>query len=143
MSGLIPFGRRDLSGDSVFSMMDDFFRDTWMPFRSAMRDSFRVDLKEDDGKYTVEAELPGVKKEDIRLDFSDGRLTIAVVKDEQNDFGSESYVHRERRTSSMQRTLLLPDGGQEGADAVLAEGVLTVTVPKKEPARTTRKIEIR
>ena len=64
MAGLIPFNKNRSSlsrsgfGD-FYNMLDDFFNDTWLPTRSLISDTFKVDVVESDEAYAVEAELPG------------------------------------------------------------------------------------
>ncbi len=143
MTGLIPFNRRgDLSTDRLFNMMDDFFNDTWLPRRSLLSDTFKVDVKENEGAYTIEADLPGVKKEEINLELNEGRLTVAVVRNEEIEEEKKGYIHRERRQSSMQRSVYLADAGNEGVEAKLNDGVLTVVIPKKPQIDYKKRIEI-
>ena len=109
--GLRPFGV-----DSFYNMLDDFF-DPWFPGRRLMRDTFRVDVQEKDNEYTVEAEMPGVKKED------------SAEEEKKN------YIHRERHFSSAQRCLHLPDAKTEGIKAKMDDGVLRITFPRKRGLR--------
>jgi len=145
MAGLIPYNRRrtNLSSGSMFNMMDDFFSDAWPFGRSLMNDTFKVDVHESDKAYTIEAEMPGVKKEEINLELNDGRLTISVERSEEVEKDKDSYIHRERRYSSMQRSLYLNDAVGEDVDAKLSDGVLKVVVPKKVKSETTKKIDIK
>lgn len=147
MSGLIPFNSRWGLGRSGFedfyNMLDDFFNNTWVPMRSFTRDTFRLDIQENDREYCIEAELPGVKKEEISLELKDdGQLTIAVEREENLEAEHKNYVHRERRYSSMQRSIYLRDAKTEGVKAKLQDGVLRIIVPKEENQGNSRRIEI-
>lgn len=143
MTGLIPFNRRgDLSRDRLFNMMDDFFNDSWLPGRSLLSDTFKVDVKENENDYTIEADLPGVQKEQINLEFNEGRLTIAVVRNEEIEEEKKGYIHKERRHSSMQRSVYLADADNEGVNAKLNDGVLTISIPKKPQIDYKKRIEI-
>ena len=144
MAGLIPFNRRKnvKNLQDPFNMLDDFFNDTWLPGRSLMNDTFKVDVKETEKEYIVEAELPGVKKEEVSLELNEGRLSIGVSRNEQVNEEADNYVHKERRYSSMQRSLYLADAANDGVAAKLEEGILKVTVPKDPKADKKRKIEI-
>ncbi len=143
MTGLIPFNRRgDLSRDRLFNMMDDFFNDSWLPGRSLLSDTFKVDVKENENDYTIEADLPGVQKEQINLELNEGRLTIAVVRNEEVEEEKKGYIHKERRHSSMQRSVYLADADNEGVNAKLNDGVLTVSIPKKPQIDYKKRIEI-
>ena len=148
MAGLVPFNRRrkDLMStgfDDFQNMLDDFFAEDWSRPRSLMKDTFKIDVKEDEKEYMVEAELPGVKKEDLSLSIEDGRLCISVNKEEvKEDKDEKNYIHRERRYTSMQRNVFLAEAADEGIKAKLEEGVLIITLPKKVQKDKSRAIEI-
>jgi len=142
MAGLVPFNRRsgNLSNTGFYdfyNLMDDFFTP-----RSFERATFRMDVQETEKEYVIEAELPGVKKEDVSLDLNDGLLTISVKKDETVENGDKNYIHRERRFSSMTRSVQLPDTNAEEVKAKLDNGVLTVSVAKQAKQAAVKKIEI-
>jgi len=131
MAGLIPFDRRgDLFYDTFQNMMEEFFSD-W-PFRRAI-DAFKVDVQERENDYLVEAELPGVRKEEVSVTLEDKRLTIAVNRMAETEEKTKNYIHRERRAASASRHIYLPGAKSEGIKARLENGVLTVTVPKSAP----------
>ncbi len=146
MSRLVPFNRWGLRRndfEDFYNMLDDFFSDTWWPVRSLARDTFKLDIQENEREYCIEAELPGVTKEEINLQLKDdGRLTIAVEREENIQEDKKNYVHRERRYSSMQRSIYLRDAKTEGVKAKLQDGVLKITVPKQETHNDTFHIEI-
>lgn len=147
MAGLIPFNRRGatfpVAGFEDFhNMLDDFFGDNWMPSRNLLKDTFKIDIREADGEYVVDAELPGVSKDEISIDVENETLCISVKREENINQDDKNYLHRERRVSSMSRTIRLADTKLNEIKAKLENGVLTVTIPKREKADTSRKIEI-
>lgn len=148
MAGLVPFNRRrkDLMStgfDDFQNMLDDFFAEDWSLPRSLSKDTFKIDVKEDDKEYMVEAELPGMTKEDVNLSIEDGRLCISVNKEEVKENKDEkSYIHRERRYTSMQRNVFLAEAANEDIKAKLKDGVLMITVPKKVHEDKSKAIEI-
>jgi len=146
MSGLVPFNkRRDLLNTNFgdFSnMVDDFFSEGFPFGRNLEKDTFKLDVQEKENEYLVEAELPGVKKEEINLELNQGRLTITVKKEEKVEEEKKNYIHRERRSSSMSRSVYLSDTKTEGVKAALNEGVLTITVPKEPKQNMSNKINI-
>jgi HSP20 family protein len=122
-------------------MLSDF----WPMFTS--RDTlpaagFKVDISEGDDSYTVYAEMPGVPKEAISVDLRDGVMTIDVTRDESEENQEGGFIHRERRASSMQRSLYLKNAATEGASAAMDNGILTITVPKAVKTPKTSKIDI-
>jgi HSP20 family protein len=135
MAGLIPFNRRnsDLlsTGFSLENMLDDFFAEGWPLRRSLAADTFKIDVQDNKTEYLVEAELPGVQKNEISISLNDGRLNISVNKVENIEEKDKNYLHRERRYSSMSRSIILTDADATGVKAKLDNGVLCVTVPKQ------------
>ena len=104
---------------------------------------FQVDVREDGDNLIVEAELPGLSKEDIEITVEDGILTIAGELKSKTDQDKPNYHLRERRYGRVLRSFSLPttvDG--EKVNANLANGVLTVSIPKREEVKP-RRIEVK
>jgi len=95
-----------------------------------------VDLYEDKDGVTVQAELPGLKKEDIHVNLADGYLTISGErKQEKKQEGAESH-RAERYHGRFQRVISLPaEVDAEKIKASYTDGILTVTLPKTEKAK--------
>ncbi|HEY8435734.1 MAG TPA: Hsp20/alpha crystallin family protein [Haloplasmataceae bacterium] len=127
MSVLVPFNRNRRSLSRLF---DEFFNDDFWPF-STPRPTFRIDVRETNDSYLIEAELPGVSKEEIDLQLTNDRLTINVNRQEQIEEDDKNYIHRERRHVSMSRTIYLDNVKIDGAKAKLDQGILTITIPKQ------------
>jgi|SRR5690625_234218 len=152
MSKLFPFNRKNRNVVGPFSAIDNFIDGTIgnLPIfnRNVMWDQFKVDVQDLDDKYLVEAEFPGVDKEDIDVRLSDdGRLYMSVDREEKVDEQDEegNYIHRERRYDSMQRSIYLEDANPEGKmQAKLKDGLLTITVEKQNDKKIehARKINI-
>jgi HSP20 family protein len=147
MAGLIPFNKnlpsfRPRGFEDFYNMLDDFFSDAWSPRRSLSGDTFKIDVQENEREYLVDAELPGVKKEEISLELNDDRLTIGIQKEENNEEKRKNYIHRERRFSSMRRSIYLADANSEEVKAKLEDGVLKIVIPKAVKADNMRRIEI-
>ncbi|NMA25664.1 MAG: Hsp20/alpha crystallin family protein [Clostridiales bacterium] len=147
MAGIVPFNRKradilSTGFDSFQNMLDDFFTDGWPFRRSLWGDTFKVDVQDNKTEYIIEAELPGVNKEDIRLALNEGRLNISINRDEAIEEKNKNYIHRERRYASMSRSVMLADADAAGIKAKLDNGVLTVTVPKKTKPDNSMVIDI-
>lgn len=147
MYGLVPVHRRGSVAinsrfPEVFSIFDDFLGDGVALRRAMAIDSFKVDVQDNDTGYVVEAEIPGVTKDELDVDLRDDRLTVSVNREETVNEEGKNYVHRERRRSSMVRSLMLPDASSEGVEATLNEGVLTIAIPKTKRVETATKIAI-
>ncbi len=146
MTGLALFNRSRVPAQSEFvdfyNMLDDFFGDAARP-PGRRAEVFRLDVQEEDASYLIEAELPGVSRDEVNVEFSEGRLVIAVEKQEQEEQEAKNYIHRERRVQSMARALRLSDVREEDIEAGLENGILTVRVPKMRKEDKTRRIEVR
>ena len=144
MSSLIPFNRHDHLANKPFTnLIDDFFNSDWHRIQTLMATSFKIDVREELLHYVVEAELPGINKKDIGIDFDNGRLTVAVTRQEDKDEEkSKRYIHKERSYTSCERSVYLEDAKSKGITAVLNDGLLTIRVPKDEDTSQRRKIEI-
>jgi len=148
MAGLIPFNRSrgTLAApgfEPFYDVLEDFFSDARTPVRSLARDTFKIDVTEQEDGYTILAELPGVAKEEIALQLGeDARLTIAVNREEQSEDSQKNYIHRERRLSSMSRSIYLGDADPQGIHAKLDNGILSIEVAKKQKTDQTINISI-
>lgn len=136
MAGLVPFNKKSTDitspGFNGFqNMLDDFFAESWPFRRSLIADTFKIDVQDNKTEYLVEAELPGVEKKDVSVSLNEGRLNIAVNKEENIEEKDKNYIHKERRVSSMSRNIFLADADAAGIKAKLDNGVLCITIPKK------------
>lgn len=140
---------------------------TWDPFEDAHRDfdtmlsrffggrafdngggmlaPYAVDVREDADHIYVEAELPGYRKEDVDITLENQTLTITAERKEAHKQGDEKkgeLLLHERRYSRFQRSFTLPPTVHESkCDAKLADGVLTITLDKREESKP-RKISV-
>lgn len=100
-----------------------------------------VDIEETEDAWVVEADLPGVKKGDIKIEVSDSELSITGKIKERERKGV--LRRRTRRTGQFEYRVTLPgDADTEHIDASLKEGVLTVRIPKPERSKP-RRIEVK
>ena len=128
MFGLRPYTRRLME-----NIMESPFSDFWLDeFKPLSHGRMRVNLKEDGEKYLLEAELPGIDKEEIILKANDDVLTIAVKRDERIEKKDENYIMQERRYGSMSRSFYFNDVDLEKIKAKFENGILYVTLPKLE-----------
>lgn len=130
--------------DDVF---DDLFRGFFMrPIRleGAPDMQIKMDVKEDDKAYTIHAEIPGVKKEDIHVSIDGSQVSIsAEVKNEKEVKDGEKVLRSERYYGKVARTFSLgSDVDDAAAQAKYENGVLVLTLPKKAATKAKR-LEIR
>jgi HSP20 family protein len=137
MFGLTPYNsRRNLDVQRASdlwdpeSWFDNFFND--FPTLYGSGSQMKVDIKENEKDYEIEAELPGVKKDEINIELRDDRLTISVQREEHDEEEKNNYIRKERRVSSMSRSFYVSDVKPEDVKAKFENGVLTLTLPKSE-----------
>ena len=141
MFDLMPFGYRRVSAYNPFRDFEEMSRSFWDDSNVS---AFRTDITEKDGKYILEADLPGFKKEDISVDIDKDCLTISAEhKSEENEEDANSYIRRERYYGSYSRCFNVKGIDTEAITAAYNDGVLTLTMPKKEPEiPAARRLEI-
>jgi HSP20 family protein len=100
---------------------------TWNPL---------VDIAEDDKEYMIKAELPGVKKEDVKVTVEGGVLSITGERREEKEEKTRKYHRVERSYGSFNRSFTLPEGcAWEKVNAEFKDGVLQVRLPKSETVK--------
>lgn len=121
---------------------EDFFRGFFSE-RGPWAEAFRVDVRDEDGRFLVEAELPGCTRDQIHVDVDDGVLTIACDTKEAHETDRGAYIYNERRSGRMQRSFTLTQIREDEITAEYRDGVLHLVLPKEqETKRSSRQIEI-
>ena len=119
------------------SLFDDLAKGFWVKPLAAPAGveelRLKVDVKEDDKAYTVHAEIPGVKKEDIQVEMNGDQVSIrAEVKREKEEKKDEKFLHSERYYGMVGRSFTLPtEVDDKSTVAKYKDGVLDLTLPKK------------
>ncbi len=146
MFGLTPIKKNDVirTGDVVdfYDMVDRFFNDRQFPFTNFKNETFKVDVKENENEYLVDAEMAGYAKKDIHINYDDSNLLISVEKKEETEEKNEQYIHRERSFSSMQRAIYLPNIVEGKIKARFENGILKISAQKKAVEATKKEITI-
>lgn len=130
MSYLVPYNR------DIFrplELMNRFFDSDWNNlWNNAFggMNNIRADVKETEKEYIIEAEMPGIKKEQINITYENGILNLSVKHDKQTDLESNQYIRRERFYGEMQRSFALENVKEEGINAQYKDGILSITLPK-------------
>jgi HSP20 family protein len=130
----------DLDPYGAFSLLDQFWPGTSLATEDR---SFApsMDVTETEKEYKVTLETPGVKKEDISIEYEGGILTISGEKRQTHEEKGEKVYRIERRYGGFTRSLRFKDIDAEKIGAAFNDGVLEVTVPKSETAQP-RKISV-
>ena len=135
---------------SIFG--ENLFDDDWMdfPFDSNFwgkrnplygkhaQNMMKTDIREKDDAYELDVDLPGFKKDEIKIQLKDGYLTLSAAKgldkDEQDKKGN--YIRRERYAGAMQRSFYVGNAvTQDEIKAKYEDGILKVFIPKKDPKK--------
>ena len=132
-------------GENLFDdFMDDFMNDFAFSrrvpaaFSKTGTDMMKTDVKETDTGYELDMNLPGFKKEDVKIQLKDGYLTIQATtntnQDEKNKEGK--YIRKERYSGSMNRSFYIGDTiSEDDIHAKFEDGILKLTIPKEEPKK--------
>ena len=114
-------------------LFDDMFDPRYYGYQT--NDLMRTDVKETENGYDVSIDMPGVKKEDVKAELTDGYLTISASVNQDNDEKDAEgrYIRRERYSGSFSRSFYVgEDVTQEDIKARFEDGTLKLSVPKKE-----------
>ncbi|MES2365892.1 MAG: Hsp20/alpha crystallin family protein [Pseudomonadota bacterium] len=130
--------------DFAVEPFDDLFRGFFRPVRAATNSGaavqIKMDVKEDEQAYTVHAEVPGVKKEDIHVTIDGNQVSLsAEVKRESESKNGEKLLRSERYYGKAYRSFTVSnDIDDAAAEAKYQDGVLELRLPKKATAAAKR-----
>lgn len=129
---------------SIFSenLLDDFFGYPFGRFQYEKSELMKSDIRETNQGYEVTMNLPGVKKENVKAELKDGRLTVNAVTNKSEDEKDEAgrYIRRERYSGSCSRSFYVGDAvTEEDIKARFEDGTLKLFIPKKEAAPAVEK----
>lgn len=143
MFELIPFGGHRVSVYDPFRAFDEMERSFFGNGQNSALSAFRTDVIDTGDAYKLDAELPGFKKEDIKIDVENDVLTISAERKAESDENKPNFVKRERFYGSFSRSFDVSGIEVDGIQAAYNDGVLTLTMPKKvETAPASRRLEI-
>ncbi len=150
---IMPYTSRDMMRD-FDRLMDRFYRDFedfWgistrfgRDMTSKARESMvpftgmpSVDIEDQGSNYRLTVDMPGFKKEDVQVEVTEDSITVNAKRTHAEDEQRKNYVRRERSAQTFYRRIPLPEKVRsDDAKASLNNGVLEVTLPKKEPKET-------
>jgi HSP20 family protein len=132
------------SFSSIPSLLNDFFAEDWLDsslanWRNTGATLPAVNVKETNDDFLIEVAAPGMKRDDFKVELDNHVLTISSEVEEQNEESGKNgrYTRKEFSYQSFQRSFSLPENKVEGGkiSAKYTDGILFVTVPKKEEAK--------
>lgn len=128
--------------DTMFS--DPLFRSLFNNNEGMLSNSFRVDIRELDNAFQIEAELPGLNEDQINLVVDDGMLTISADVQTENKQEEGGRFYCERRSGHLERSFNLDNIDTDHIEASYKNGILSVTLPKEKPEeKVVKKIAIK
>ncbi|NEX13784.1 MAG: heat-shock protein Hsp20 [Prosthecochloris sp.] len=124
-----------LYGRDPLKMFENVFNDTVSPFVTSMvAPSFKVDVSEDEKAIYIDADMPGMNKEDVKISMDEDVLTISAERTHEEEEKKKDYHRVERSYGSMSRSFSLGENVDlDNVDATYENGELRVVVMKKEP----------
>jgi len=141
---LIKYNPNSYKPTTFNSFIDRFFNDDFFGGKGVTSFTPQVDISESDKEFEIQFNLPGMKKEDIKIDLKDDRLTVSgerKMKDEKNE---KNYHSVESYYGSFSRSFYLPDNVNiEKVDASYKDGVLNIVLPKDAKKEAQKTIEIK
>jgi HSP20 family protein len=144
---IFPVGR--FFGLSPFAVMREFTDEMDRVLRGVVPSvesgtwSPMVDIQQSNGNLVVTAELPGLKKEEVKVELTDDALVIKGERKSEHKEEREGFYKSERSYGQFYRSIPLPDGAKaDQAKAELNDGVLKVSVPVPETKKTVRQVTV-
>ena len=134
MLSLTP--RTNFGALSFNDFVDDMFSSPFFRGSRTQMPSMKTDIKEKDGMYLLDIDLPGFEKENIKAELNDGYLTISATRNTSEDKSDEEsgYVYRERSCGSCSRSFYVGNSvKEEDIKAAYNNGTLSLTFPKEAP----------
>ena len=126
-----PFGR-----DFGKNFEKEFFPAENLLYGKNARNMMKTDVRDMENHYEIDIDLPGFKKEEVNAELKDGYITISAAKGlekEEKDQETGKYIRRERYAGSMSRSFYVgADVAQDEVHAKFEDGILQLTIPKKE-----------
>lgn len=131
--------------DDMFDAMNDWFGFPKNFFNDHQIDTMmQSDIAENDKEYVVKIDMPGLKKENINLSYSDGILSVSGKRESFKDSSDKNgnLIHQERREGHVSRNFRLTNVVANQIHAKYDDGVLTVTLPKQNISGSDQSIQI-
>ena len=97
---------------------------------SREKEYMKTDIRESTSKYIIEIDAPGIKKENIIINYDRGYLTIKIIK--LTDIKPETYIRKERLDGEIKRSFYIGDKKESDIKASYTNGLLTITFPKED-----------
>lgn len=126
------------------NMVDKFFSDDFFGRNTNATFSPKVDIAETEKFFEIQFHVPGINKDEIKIDISDDRLTVSGERKFENEKKERNFHSLESQYGAFSRSFYLPDNIKlDKVEATYKDGILNVNVPKDEKKETKRSISIK
>jgi len=134
--------------DKLFeSFFNDFDEDFFSPLGNlnSRFNCFQVDVIDNEDTFIIEADLPGMKKENVQIEYDNNYLTIIAKREEKVETEKEkdNYIRKERRAGEFRRSFYIENIDMEEVDASFDNGVLKINLKKVKPTGQKKVIQIK
>ena len=134
---------KDFVDNNLLNILDNILRIPTDIQRQESCGNIRVDVKEYDDKYSLVADMPGLTKDNVKIKFEKGSLTISVVSEVETKKEEGKIIHSERFSSLRSRSFYFGDNvNDQDIKASYKDGVLSLDIPKHKPTVNVREINI-
>jgi len=140
---LVRYNHNNYTPVSFSNIVDRFFNDN---FYSAETSAFtpKVDVIESEDRFEIRFSVPGIGKDDIKIDLDKGKLTVSGERKMEEKSEKRNYRSIETSYGTFNRSFHLPDNiNEDKVEAIHENGILTILVPKEEEKSTLKNIEIK
>ena len=120
-----------------------YFDNALDQFFESENSKMKCDIYEKDNTYHVEMDLPGFKKDEIKVECNNGNIVVTAEKAEEEKDESKKYLRQERVYGKYQRSFYLGDVAENEIEASFENGILNIVVPKLEEKDTKKYIEVK
>ena len=121
-----------------------FLDDMFDSFLESESPKMKCDIYEKDGKYHIEMDVPGFQKNEIKIECNKGNIVITAEKTAEEKDEHKKYIRKERTYGKYQRSFYLGDVKEDEIEAKFENGILKVTMPKKQEEKSSKKtIEVK
>jgi HSP20 family protein len=138
MSYLVPYGGRGRNLDWMRRFFDEDALDAFFG-GDFFGNAFKADIRERENEYILEAEMPGVRKDQISIHYENNVLTVGAKQLSESNEENGTYLRRERYFGEMRRSFMLENIDEDRIQAEYREGLLRVVLPKDRSKEQRRK----
>ena len=137
-------GVKNFRNESVSSLLDQFFNDSFETGFRGMKFNPQVDISETDKVFEIEVAVPGMQKSDFKIDINKDQLIISGERKRKDEKTEKNYHSVETSYGSFSRTFYLPENIKEDKiEATYEDGILNIILPKDKQKEEKKTIQVK